>query len=252
MRRGLGLFPLVALAVPIVLSVLASVAFVPPWLRILTAPWFGAVGRIDLLAVAPICLLASVVLARGLDADGRFDADGEAHVPRRPRAIALLVGVACLLGATAVPVVAGHREDLAATLAGAGDTPAMAKSLSRILDEGETVLNFEGDGSANLFAAGRVPVLAAYAEPSADSALGRDYVIARNGLMSIADPAVAGALARLRVAYVAIGTTSMYWGSPYVEPVGYDVGALIRQPGLQVAMAGSDLVVLRYQPRTPQ
>ena len=250
-RRGLGLFPLVALAVPMVLSVLASVSFVPLWLRLLTAPWYGTTGRIHLLAVAPVCLFASLVLVRGLASQGESDQEGSSRLPSRPRAIALLLGVACLLGATAVPVVAGHREDLSSTLAGAGDTPEIAQSLRRILEDGQTVLNFEGDGSANLFAAARVPVIAAFSEPRADSALGRDYAIARDGLMSIADPTVADALARLRVAYVAIGTTSMYWDSPYVEPVGYDVGALIRQPGLQVAMAGTDLVVLRYQPRTP-
>ena len=114
--------------------------------------------------------------------------------------------------------------------------------------DGQTVLNFEGDGSANLFASGRVPVIAGFSEPSSDTQLGRDYATARDGLMSIADPTVAAALERLKVGYVAIGTTSMYWDSPTFEPVGYDLPALLRQPELTVALTGTDMVVLRYRP----
>jgi len=251
-RRGLGLFPLVALAVPMVLGILASVSLVPGWLTILTAPWFGAVGRIHLLAVAPICLFASLALVRALGDDRWVGAGGGARSGARPIAFALLVAAAALIGGTAVPTVASHRSDLAATLAGAGDTPDIARALGDLLVEGQTVLNFEGDGTANLFAASRVPVIAGSSEPSSDTLLGRDYAIARDGLMSIAHPTVSAALERLKVGYVAIGTTSMYWDSPYFEPVGYDLPTLLRQPELTVALTGSDMVVLRYQAGSTQ
>ena len=108
-RRGLGLFPLVALAVPMVLGILASVSLVPAWLRILTAPWYGAVGRVHLLAVAPICLFASLALVRALAVEGRVGAEGGPRPAGRPIAVALLVASAALIGGTAVPTVAGHR-----------------------------------------------------------------------------------------------------------------------------------------------
>jgi hypothetical protein len=231
-------FPLVALTIPLLLSVIATMESAPGWLRVLSAPWYGAVGRVALLAVAPIALIAVLPLARAME---RVSTSGR---------LAAIVGsvsfvvAAVLIAAGSNAVVSDRRHDLATTLAGSGDTPRIATALLERLSPGETVLNFEGDGSANLFAAARVPVLASLRVPEASTSIGADYMTAIGGLLRLGDPEVRRALDAIGVAYVAVGTTSLYWDSS----VGYDLASLVAQPELKVALEGSDMTVLRYIP----
>jgi hypothetical protein len=234
----LSRFPLVVLSVPMILSVIATMGTAPGWLRILSAPWYGAVGRVSLLAVAPIALIAVLPLARAMERENR---SGRLAAMASP---AGLLTAALLVAAGSHAVAGDRRHDLVTTLAGAGDTPTVAKALLDRLSPGETVLNFEGDGSANLFAAARVPVLATLRAPETDATMATDYMTAISGMMRVGDPDVRRALENLRVGYVALGTTSLYWG----VSAGYDISSLLAQPELQMVLEGTDLVVLRYEP----
>ena len=156
---------------------------------------------------------------------------------------AFVVGL--LVFTNASTVVAQRHEGLFATLTGAGDTPEVARALAGDLGPGETVLNFEGDGTANLFAAARVPVVAALLEPDPDSQVGRDYATAISGLMRVSDPEVVAATDALGVRYVAVGTSSMYWD---LGTIGYDRERLLELPEFEVALRGTDMIVLGYEP----
>ncbi len=57
-------------------------------------------------------------------------------------------------------------------------------------------------------------------------------------------PYVQSLLRRLQVRYLAVGTRNVYWGTS----VGYTVSDLLAQPELSVAIVGTDMVVLRYDP----
>jgi hypothetical protein len=125
------------------LSVVASGSGLLPWLRPLAAPWYGAIGRTYLIAAPLVVLLGSLTLAELLRVKGR--------APRRAGSMALVAVVRLsLLAIPASQLVPMRRQALRATLAGAGDTPAVAGRLASLLAPGETVLNFEGDGGALL------------------------------------------------------------------------------------------------------
>ena len=61
-------------------------------------------------------------------------------------------------------------------------------------------------------------------------------------LLRLDDPAVRRRLEDLGVAYIAVGTTSRYWGTGS----GYAWQQLLAQPEVQLELLGTDMVVLRY------
>ena len=149
--RRMSRFPLVAFLMPVVLGTLAGWRASPGWLDALTAPWYGTATRTGLLAAVPVTLAACLTLDHLRDMPKTRIAQGLAWV--------LMVGS---ISALAVQVVPTKRRDLSHSLAGAGDTLQVARALESRIAPGQTVLNFEGDGTANLFAFGRVPVLAGF------------------------------------------------------------------------------------------
>lgn len=158
---------------------------------------------------------------------------------------ALALGCAAIVAiAAAGGIVEVRRVSLWAALAGAGDTPRVARDLSARLEPGQVVLNFEGDGTANLFAAARVPVVSALRTPEEIGVSGVNTEDLLSSLMRLSDPEVAEMMVAAGVAYVAIGTTSMYWTS---QP-GYSIDRLLERNQLSVHSVGTDLTILAYDP----
>jgi hypothetical protein len=139
--------------------------------------------------------------------------------------------------------ISDRRGDLAATLAGAGDTPKIAQQLDEALLPGQTVLNFEGDGTANLYSVSRVPVLAGLTEWDGAISGDKDYAWLLRSLLRLDDPQVSSALEALGVTFIAVGTTSMFWD----PEVGYDIDQLAAQDQLSLFAKGTDMVVFRYR-----
>jgi hypothetical protein len=239
-RRRMSAFPLVALGVAILLSVVASGSGLPPWLRPLAAPWYGAIGRTYLMAAPMVLLLGSLTLAEVLRV--------QARTPRRAGSM-VLAGVLCLslLAIPASQLVPMRRQALQATLAGAGDTPAVAGRLASLLAPGETVLNFEGDGGALLFAVGRLPIVSATADADSPGLAGHPYSVAIRGLSKVSDPEVAVAMRDLGVGYLAVGTSSLYWN----RMTGHAMERLVGQPEFTIAVQGTDLTILKYDGVSP-
>ena len=235
-RRGLSLFPVVWLVVALALCAVAGVGFMPSWVRLLALPWYGAIGRVALLGVPAVLLIGSLALGATL-----------AGSDLRPRRWQFAVAVCLIVASLAIPgreTVPGRRASLSATLAGAGDTPRVAAELAQLLRPGESVLNFEGDGGAQLFAIRRLPIVSALADPDAPRHGEHPYWVAIRGLADVSQPEVATSLRALHVAYVAVGTTSVYWN----EMTGYGLHQFLRQPEFKVVLNGTDMVVLRYEP----
>ena len=228
-RRGWGGLVGWALAVPVLLAVLATVA-APAWLTAVTAPWYGTHTRVMLLA------LPSLVVAGSAGALAAVDA-----AAGRALRVGLGTALAAVLLVTAASTVPERRADLAASLAGAGDTEAVADRLSAQLAAGGTVLNLEADGTPLLFAYARVPVLSALTQDEVDVAV--DAIPLAQRLLQLDDPGVAARLAALDVRFLVLGTGSRYWG----QGVGYDWRAVAAQPQLSLVERGSDVAVLRYQ-----
>lgn len=237
-RRVLAPLPVVAVLVPMLLAVLASGRGVPEALSLPTAPWYGSTGRIYMLAGPPMAVLGCAAIAavgRGL----------QSRAPGRGRRLATLSGIAAavaLAAAVAVPIVPERRSQLAASLAGAGDTWQIGERLAAVLEPDETVLNFEGDGTATLFATSRIPVLAGWTDWEGPVGQDRDYAWLQGSLMRLDDPEVATAMRELRVGYIAIGTGSMYWN----QQPGYDVESLAERRQLLPFLTGTDVTVLKY------
>ena len=247
--RRLSMLPIVALIVPIGLAVLASVAGVPRVLNLLTAPWYGSTGRVYLMAAAPMALLGSLAIAAACGSEGaRRDPEGDGR-ETRPLGGRALVGLGFFLAVLAlwtVQIVGDRRGNLAAALAGAGDTPALARGLRDELQPGETVLTFEGDGTANLFAAARLPVISGWDELQLPPKAGLTVEGLLGSLMQLDSREVAEALAALHVRFISLGTGSVYWGSE----TGYSVRKLLEQPELTVHAVGSDMTILEYSGST--
>jgi hypothetical protein len=148
---------------------------------------------------------------------------------------------ALLVVVSAASLVPDRRAALAASLAGAGDTPAVARWLADQLRDGGTVLNLESDGTALLYADARVPVLSSAGQAVLDQPVGG--LPLSEQLLDLGDPEVAARLAALDVRFVALGTANRYWG----QGVGYDWRAVAAQPQLRLSAAGDQMVVLRYQ-----
>jgi hypothetical protein len=230
--RGLSRFPLVAFLVPVALGTLSGWRASPAWLNLLTAPWYGTAARTGLLAAVPITLAACLSMDHlRMQARSRI---------ARGMAWLLIVGSICALAGQVVPA---KRQDLSHSLAGAGDTLQVARALESRMAHGQTVLNFEGDGTANLFAFGRVPVLTAFnREPVASLSQGSGDPPVAELLLRLGDPAVRRRLKQLGVAYIAVGTTSRYWG----PGTGYAWQQVLDQPEVQLELTGTDMVILRY------
>ena len=230
--RRMSLFPLIAFLVPLALGALTSMRGVPLWLNVITAPWYGSASRVGLMAAASIALAAGLAVVTFVEA------------PRGTsvRALASIVGLS-LVASLAAQLVPARRGDLSSSLAGAGDTGTVADLLASRLRPGQTVLNLEGDGTAALFAYSRIPVL---------SGLGLDESVAGDGalaldpltheLLRLADPEVSRRMREANVAFVALGTTSRYWGSE----VGYAWQEVLSQQEVQLELQGSDVTILRY------
>ncbi|MGB7983491.1 MAG: DUF6541 family protein [Candidatus Nanopelagicales bacterium] len=232
-RERRSAFPLLALAVPLMLALFATGRGIPSQLAGITAPWYGAGGRIATLAAVPLALLGCVPVARMVRA-GRHA--GLARV--------LAIGGVGLVVVVSVGQVETRRADLQAALAGAGDSPEIAAEVMAELPPGGTVLNFEGDGTANLFAFARVPILDAFRiDDDAGGSSLADVDRVQDRLLDLDDPVVARRLEELSVHYVAIGVSTRYWN----PGVAYDWQMLARQPQLDLAFAGTDLVILRYR-----
>jgi hypothetical protein len=184
------------------------------------------------MAAAPIALAGSFALAVLLQA-----------IETRPRRAAGVGWTASVvaIAALAAQVIPQHRADLAGALAGAGDTGDVARLLEGQLRPGQTVLNLEGDGSANLFAFARVPVTAGLSQ---DPRVAEGPRPVAERLLQLDARDVGRALRDLGVAYVVVGNGPRFWG----QGVGYSLDALLAQPQLEVAFVGSDLTVLRYRP----
>ncbi len=237
-RRGLSYFPVVALAIPIGLGVVASGAGVPPWLRALSAPWYGAIGRVSLIAAPSIILLGCLTLS--------VIVQGWPHVRARGGVAVTLAALVVTAGSILLPareLVPMRRASLAATLAGAGDSPAIARQLADRVRPGGTVLNFEGDGGALLFPLARVPIVLAFWDPENHSQEASDYEKAIRNLARVEEPEVAAAMSDLGVEYVVVGTSSLYWN----RMTGYSLPDILQQRQFSVALRGSELTVLRYR-----
>lgn len=230
-------FPVVALAVPMVLAFLASGRSVPEAAAVLTAPWYGSSSRVLLMAGPPIVLLGCVALTHPL-AGGADRRQRTRLLPALPLALA-----ASLMIVMAYDGISDRRGDLAATLAGAGDTPKIAQQLDEALLPGQTVLNFEGDGTANLYSVSRVPVLAGLTEWDGAISGDKDYAWLLRSLLRLDDPQVSSALEELGVTFIAVGTTSMFWD----PEVGYDIDQMAAQDQLSLFAKGTDMVVFRYR-----
>lgn len=234
-------YVLVAIVVPLALALVAGAAVVPDWLRVITAPWYGSVSRISMMLGAPAALASGLVLVRIWSHARRLGVRGGPAValPALALACAVLVAITAVGG-----IVEARRLALWASLAGAGDTPLVARDLVALLEPGQVVLNFEGDGTANLFAAARVPVVSALRTPEEIGVSGLDTDELLSSLMRLSDPAVSEMMSAAGVGYIAIGTTSMYRGSDG----GYSIDRLLRQGQLTLAVVGSDITVLAYEP----
>ncbi len=227
-RRKLSPVPLIAFCVPVVLGTLAGMSATPGWLNLLTAPWYGTAARTGLMAAAPVILGASL----SMSALVMRSRDGH-------RVVGWLLAAA-MIAAMAVQVVPSRRADLRSTLAGAGDTLQIARLLEERIEEGGAVLNLEGDGTANMFAYARVPVLDGLGpDPRLEMPWGGALT---DSLLELDDPAVAERLDDLGVEYIALGTTSRYWGAR----TGYSWQQVASQPQVKLELVGTDLVVLRY------
>jgi hypothetical protein len=225
-RAGLSSLPLRALLVVGLLVLLAGGAGVPDWARALTAPFYGLVPRIAILGAAPVALFVGLGLTTMLSLVA-------ARGPRLRRlAPAVAVAAAVVVAMPAQQLVSGRRLNLNATLAGAGDTAAVARTLNGWLAPGETVLTLEGDGSEFMYAYARTPVRS---DP---------WLATRLGLVE--EPEVARRMAELGVRFIALGTTSLHWGP---KP-GYSIDRLGQLESLQPVLTGTDVSVLRYEPRS--
>jgi hypothetical protein len=240
LRERLRPEPLVLVVTFAVISSGAMWSGAPEWTRALAAPWYGAAGRSSLLIGAAIVLLACLPVSAAGEALAA--AGGSAA---RNAGMVLTIGLVAL---TAVGLgrhqVEQRQSALAETLAGAGDTPALAEELMRLLKPGETVLNLESDGTANLFTAARVPVVVGESVmvtlPNGDPAgdLLTDY------WLDLDDPRAARALAQLGVRYLALGTRNIYWG----PSIGYAEADLVAMAQLTPVLRGTDITVFRYDP----
>ena len=174
-------------------------------------------------------------------------------IARWPRFVSLPIhhlmvgalGITLVLG-MALQVVPARRFHLAASLAGAGDTAAIARSLATEISPAGVVWTFEGDGTATQFAYARVPVNTHLASEDVRGSGGQGGDAPDINLMQLADPVVASTLKRLGVEYFAIGTTSRYWDTSEA----YSWRLLLEQPQLSLAHQGTDMVVLRYRAGT--
>lgn len=238
-REGLSPILSIALLATVVIAIVASGTAVPATVNLLTSPWYGSTSRVYLMAGAPIALLGSLGLIAICRATRRHLPEAAIPVER----VAGVMGLALLLALISLPTVEARRGELAASLAGAGDTPEIGKKIASELHADETVMTFEGDGTAMLFAANRLPVLSGWTDWEGTLAGGRDYKWLSASLMRLDDPEVAEAMADLRIRYLAIGTTSLYWD----QQLGYDIEALLDQPELSLAWQGSDMMILEYQ-----
>ncbi len=157
LRERLRPEPVIVLAVFAFVSLGASWAGAPGWMQSLASPWYGSASRASILAGAAVVLLACLPVSVA----GEALAAGAESTSRRALAPLGLL----LVGLVAIGFgrfqVEQRQLALASTLAGAGDTPAIADRLSGLLEPGETVLNLESDGSTNLFSAARVPTAVA-------------------------------------------------------------------------------------------
>ena len=230
--RGMSYFPLLAISVPLVFGSLAAWSGTPPLVNLLTAPWYGATSRVSLLVGGPLVLAGCLALTTIT----------QATRSSRSRVLASGLTVVTIAGLT-VDVVPTRRQALAGSLAGAGDSLSVARDIAEELQPGETVVNLEADGTANLFAYARVPVLEAFAfDETAGRPLEDPQARLSDQLMRLSDPEVARRFADLNVAYIALGTTSRYWGSA----PGYVWQAIASQSEVELHRVGTDLVVLRY------
>jgi hypothetical protein len=230
-RRRWSAIPVVSFLVPVAIGALCGLRGLPDWLNLLTAPWYGSAARVGVMAMAPVALAGSLALV------------GVVSAATRPsvRTVAAALALASA-AALAVQVVPNRRTDLTAALAGAGDSPRVAQELASLLRPGESVLTFEGDGTANLFAFARVPVTAGFAQdPAMTDPLPPTGEPLEEQLLRLADPAVRSRLTDLGIAYIALGSYR-YWG----EGPGYLVPRLLEQPELRLALTGTDMVVLKY------
>ncbi len=231
---------ILALVMPWVLAVVTTWAAVPDGLRLISAPWYGEGSRVALLAAGPVIVLSSLAVLRAAQHAAKDTGSLLAHATGASCvALALLL----LLGG-ALDGVRTKRGNLEATLAGAADTPDLGRELAARLSEGETVLNFEADGTANLFAAARIPVLAAQSYSSKGLSPDRDLPWLLDNLIHLDDPEVAAALDQLNVKYLALGTTSLYW----LSSVGYSPDRLQDQSHLHLELTADDMMILRYTP----
>lgn len=227
--HGWSGLPALALLVPVILGVVA-VMRLPAVLTAITAPWYGTTTRVMLLAFPVLVVVACAAMLGALEG---------AESAAMRAAVAAVVAVVVVASATRL--VPDRRVDLAASLAGAGDTAAVATWLSDQLRDGGTVLNLEADGTPLLFAYARVPVLSSAGAAVVDEPVGGVPLSER--LLDLGDTAVADRLAALDVRFVALGTANRYWG----QSVGYDWRQVAAQPQLQLVALGQQLVVLRYQ-----
>lgn len=230
--KRMSAFPLVAFLVPLVLGAIASMRGVPSWLNVITAPWYGSSSRVGLMAAASIALAASLALVTFVEASRGIGV----------RALVYVVGLS-LVASLAAQLVPARRGDLSSSLAGAGDTGAVADQLASRLRAGETVLNLEGDGTAALFAYSRIPVLSGL---SLDQSVAGDGALAgaplTYELLRLSDPEVSRRMREANVAFIALGTTSRYWGSE----VGYAWQEVLAQQEARLELRGSDVAILRY------
>lgn len=233
--RRLSPFPAGMLAVPLLLAVVAGGEWAPDWLRAASAAWYGAIGRIAYLAAPSVLLFGSLALATLLD---------RARTARvGPMGAVAAAALGLVVAVPAQGTIDQRRDQLAGSLAGAGDTPEIANDLAGQLEPGQTVLAFEGDGGALLFAHARVPLVGAGVRAADLSDAGEDEAVAIAGLADVRSPAVARALAALGVRWVVLGTTSLYWGQQW----GITLDQLTSQSEFSVVRQGTDITVLRYE-----
>ena len=238
LSSGRSRLPLTALAVPWAVHVLATWECIPAVMRLASLPWYGEGESISLMAGAPMVLIAGLALLQLANAPMR-------HLwSRRASYLIACLTAVILLGAGLLNTMAQRRGHLASTLAGAGDTGELAARLSMILEPGEVVLNSESDGTANLFAFARVPVLAAFGYSTVRSEDGMTVEELAQHLTQLSDPDVAAAMKSLAVRYIVVGTTSLYWG----QSPGYSMEELLSQEQLSLTLRGTDMDVLRYEP----
>ncbi len=227
-RRRSGL-PALALAVPVLLGTLATLRGAPALLELATVPWYGTATRAMALAF-PVLVLAGCSGAMALVAGARLPA----------LRWAIAATAAAILLVLAAPLVPERRVDLAASLAGAGDTARIAGVLATELRDGGSVLNLEPDGTAMLYAHARAPVTSAHRQ----DLLEQGSPPLSGSLLRLGDPEVAAQLAALDVRFLAIGTVSRYWG----QGAGATWQDIAAQEQVEPFLTGTDMVVLRYLP----